>query len=334
MRFIIEIHKLCLYGDVKLFEQLSSNIDIDNYILKYNESMNYCISKGAYLNKFFFDLLCKYRDKPFYVDDDIYTQLYGNYYSNSNLVFINKCNIDFNIKSEIHEDVDIIFDDTWMDEFDVRLFDLEDQNINLVSVFGIIYFDKYIFNLFLDNDYVSHFYYDYTEHDILSNTDLAMYLYSKGLHVDLCLSRFLVVDFERASKLVKKDTFFVFFISTPKICYNHEFDDLDMDLKLVNLLDYKQTMLIFFYIILYSKTLYTIKDEFIEKFDFVEYNILRLVRFYNGKEDNEKIDKLLKTRKIVKLFDISSKQYLYEEINDVENISEYEYKCLIHNLNF
>jgi len=331
MRFIIEIHKLCLYGDVKLFEQLTSNIDINEYILNHSKSMNYCIYKGAYLNKFFFDLLCKYRNKPFYVDDISYEQLYGTYYSNSNLVFMNKCNIDFNIKSKIPCDVDEIFDEPLMRELYIRIFDVENKNIIRISDYGIIYFDRYIFNLFLDNDYVSDFYYDYTEHDILTNTDLAMYLYSKGKHIDLCISRFLIVDFERASKLVKKDTFFVFFINTPRICYNYEFEDLEVDLSL---LDYKQIMLIFFYIILYSKTLYTIKDEFIEKFDFVEYNILRLVRFYNGKEDNERIDKLLKTRKIVKLFDISSKQYLYEEINDVENISEYEYKCLIHNLNF
>lgn len=330
MRFIIEIHKLCLYGDVKLFKHLSSNIDINKYILKHGESMNYCITKGAYLNKFFFDLLCKYRDKPFYVSNLTYTQLVD-IYSKSNLVFTNKCNIDFDSKSKIPYNIDFRFDEPLMEEFDIDIFNVEDIDIVRVSDYGIIYFDRYIFNLFLDNDYVSDFTYDYTEQDILNNTDLAMYLYSKGQHVDLCLSRFLIVDFERASELVKKDTFFIFFINTPRICYNYEFEDLEVDFTL---LDYKQTMLIFFYIILYSKTLYTIKDEFIEKFDFVEYNILRLVRFYNGKEDNEKIDKLLKTRKIVKLFDISSKQYLYEKMNDVESISEYEYKCLIHNLNF
>jgi len=278
MRFIIEIHKLCLYGDVKLFKQLSSNIDINKYILKHDQSMNYCVYKGAYLNKFFFDLLCKYRDKPFYVNDITYMELYEIYYSNSNLVFMNRCNIDFNIESKIPFDVDEIFDEPMARKLNTKLFDIKGKNIDCINNFGIIYFDNYIFNLYLDNKYSSNFCCDYTEHDILTNTDLAMYLYSKGEHIDLCLSRFLVVDFERASKLVKKDTFFVFFISTPKICYNREFDDLDIDLKLANLLDYKQTMLIYFYIILYSKTLYKIKDEFIEKFDFVEYNILQLVR--------------------------------------------------------
>lgn len=94
-----------------------------------------------------------------------------------------------------------------MENFDTRLFDINIENIDSIENCGIINFDKYILNLFLDSKYVS---YDYTEHDILINTDLAIYLYSRGQNIDLCLSRFLLVDLERASELIKDDTFFTF----------------------------------------------------------------------------------------------------------------------------
>jgi len=107
--------------------------------------------------------------------------------------------------------IDRFYHQPYMDNFDTRLFDINIENIDSIENYGIINFDKYIFNLFLDSKYVSNFRYDYTEHDILINTDLAIYLYSRGQHIDLCLSRFLGVDLERASELIKDDTFFTFF---------------------------------------------------------------------------------------------------------------------------
>lgn len=44
MKFTMEFHKLCLYGDVKLFKLLSSSIDNESIITN-KSSMSYCISK-------------------------------------------------------------------------------------------------------------------------------------------------------------------------------------------------------------------------------------------------------------------------------------------------
>ncbi|KAG7195176.1 uncharacterized protein KQ657_003700 [Scheffersomyces spartinae] len=231
-------------------------------------------------------------------------------------------------------DIDDVFFNGYVDCFDISVFE-EDEDAEedvygkMIDAYGIIYFDKYFFNLFLENKYTSNFNYSYTPHDILRNTDLAMYLYSRNEHVDLCLSRFLLVDFERACKLINKNTFFTFFSFTPKIGEDPEQEGIDIDLTL---LDYKQVMLIHYYILLYNQTIVgTIKTEFLEQFDFVEYNILSLLKFLNNKYLNFYFDKLLKNRKIDKLFDITSKKYMYEEMSEVKAISEYEYKCLIYN---
>lgn len=64
----------------------------------------------------------------------------------------------------------------------------------------------------------------------------------------------------------------------------------------------------YFYITFYKKyTACRIDTKFIEQFDFIHYNILRIVRFYEYKQNNSFFNKYLKTRKIVKLFDILTK---------------------------
>ena len=330
MKFAMEIHKLCLFGDVELYKQLSSSIDIDAFMLRYKRTIKYFLYKGAYLNKFFLDLLTKYGDTIFDINNEIYEDLHDLYYDESDYLSPNICRLKTQFKLLFN--VDIVYGQSIMCYFDDEMFDIEVEDIDNVNNYGIVYYDNYIFNLFLDNKYVSNFHYDYTEHDILSNTDLAMYLYSENKHIDLCLSRFLVVDFERASTLVKENTFFTFFVDTPLICYDFKGDYLE-EPELLTLLNYKQIMLIFFYNILYRKYIFNVIDtNFIEQFDFVEYNILRIIKYYGY--SYYYIERLLKTRKIVKLFDIPNKQYLYEEITEIEDISEYEYKCLIYNLNF
>lgn len=326
MNFIIEIHKLCLYGDVALFNILSSKLDFDTFMLKYDETMLYCFYKGAYINKFFFDLLSKYGS----CKSRFYKQLYNVYYGDSDYLFHNVCQLKSNFKAVAN--VDKVYFYGLIDYFDISIFTESGDEIYDSPSYGIVNFDKYIFNLFLGNKYVSNFCYDYTEHDILSNTDLAMYLYSRKQHVDLCLSRFIVVDYDTTCKLVTEDTFFTFFCNTPSMGYDFEHDNIDVNL---NLLNYKQIMLIYFYVLLYQQSYISeLSTEFIEKFDFVEYNILRLVNYSNDKDDVLYFNNLLRTRKIVKLFDIPSKEYMYEEIVEVENLSDHEYKCLIYNWNF
>jgi len=326
MNFIIEIHKLCLYGDVELFKTLSSKLDFDKFMTKYDESMLYCLFKGSYFNKFFFDLLTKYNE----YDNTVYNQLYDVYYGDSDYLFFNVCK--FKSKFEAITNIDDYYFHGLINYFDISYFSEPDEERREVSSYGIANFDKYIFNLFLDNKYVSNFCYDYTEHDILTNTDLAMYLYSRKQHVDLCLSRFIVVDYETTCKLVKEDTFFTFYCNTPSMGIDPEQDKIYVDL---NLLNYKQIMLVYFYILLYQQsTIFQLSPKFIEEFDFVEYNILRLVNYSNDRRSVSYFNNLLETRKVVKLFDIPSKKYMYEEMVEVENISDNEYKCLIYNWNF
>lgn len=81
MMFTKEIHKLCLYGDVKLFKLLSSSIDIKEFIITNKSSMSYCISKGAYFNRFFFDLFIEYGIENFHISTYlIYTIMNQNIY--------------------------------------------------------------------------------------------------------------------------------------------------------------------------------------------------------------------------------------------------------------
>lgn len=63
--------------------------------------------------------------------------------------------------------------------------------------------------------------------------------------------------------------------------------------------------------ILYKQSsIYELSLEFKENFDFVEYNIVRLNNYFNKMKNVSYYNSLLRTSKLVKLFDIPSKNYL------------------------
>lgn len=73
----MKIYKLCLYGDVKLFKQLSSDLDIDALISEYERAIEYFLYKGAYFSMFVLDLLTKYANINFYINNNTYKELYN-----------------------------------------------------------------------------------------------------------------------------------------------------------------------------------------------------------------------------------------------------------------
>lgn len=319
LNFVIEIHKLCLYGDVKLFEKLKNEIDFNSFYDKYCDSLSYCIVKGAYINIYFYNLYKELNIDVFSTVESYLDKLYNNCDDNDLMPYNNNkpLNRNFNF---CYDNIDVYYDNGHSVALDLEFLEDEYNSIKfndnmyfertVVYRYGLICFDKYIFSLFLNNNYTSNFIMNnYTAFDILRNTDLAMYLYKNNKCIDLCISRFLLADYDLASPLVKENTFLRFFCQLIPTRIDEEYRDFSN-------LSLKHRILLFYYYYLYTRN-----GNYFSFFDyddikFVEYNVLKLYYLYN---DTDKIDYITKKLnsgfKIIKLFDFDKFSFVNEEFS-------------------